>query len=191
MTTNQPLSGGIRELIGEKRGKRTYAALAADCGGMPSAIRLQQLANYSPAPKTFPDPETITGLAQGLRVTPAQVLIAWARTLGVEARHMEVGGLVIPGAHDLPLEQQELLLSMGRELVSLQREKDKLEEAVSNTTGKKVSVKGDIIDQNVGDKPHTKGVISNRLGAESQDELALVARRIHPRERRTKNGYSP
>lgn len=70
----------LSELLNERKGDRSYEALERDCGGVPKAARLQQIATKPP--KTFPDPDSIRGLARGLRVPERVVLAAAAESLG-------------------------------------------------------------------------------------------------------------
>ena len=71
----------LSELLNERKGDRSYEALERDCGGVPKAARLQQIATKPP--KTFPDPDSIRGLARGLRVPERVVLAAAAESLGL------------------------------------------------------------------------------------------------------------
>lgn len=108
---------GLENLILNNKGKRTYAELSRDCGGFPSDKRLHQM--VSRPNKNFPDPETIKGLARGLRVPAAEVITATARSLGIEVGE-DSADLVIPGARELPQSSQELLLGMAHEMLELQ-----------------------------------------------------------------------
>lgn len=72
----------LSELVDLHRGGRSYVELARDCGGAPSAKRLQQLVRGTI--KNFPDPETVVALAKGLRVTQSAVVLAAAKSLGLE-----------------------------------------------------------------------------------------------------------
>lgn len=72
----------LSELIDLHRGGRSYGELERDCGGVPSAKRLQQLVRGSI--KNFPDPPTVTALAKGLKVSQSAVVLAAAESLGLE-----------------------------------------------------------------------------------------------------------
>lgn len=72
----------LRELVKSQKGHRSYATLAADCGGYPSDKRLQQLATQRQ--KNFVDPVTVKALAKGLRVTEVTVVLAAAEDLGLD-----------------------------------------------------------------------------------------------------------
>lgn len=104
-------------LVKMRKGDRSYERLSRDCGGFPTANRLQQIAT---APmNTFPNPETITGLSQGLGATITDVTLAAARSLGLNVRSGEPDALVIAGAGALPAEAQEILLAMARQMMKL------------------------------------------------------------------------
>jgi hypothetical protein len=74
----------LAELIRTGKGDRSYEQLARDCGGRPTAARIHQIATGQA--RSFPDPPTIRGLARGLRVTEATVVLAAAEALGLDAR---------------------------------------------------------------------------------------------------------
>lgn len=70
----------LQELIADRRGGRSYARLAEQCGGKPSASRWHQLATDGPADLSQQD--TIIPMAEVLGVTPFAVLRAFAVSLG-------------------------------------------------------------------------------------------------------------
>lgn len=74
----------LSELITTHKGDRSYEKLEADCGGTPSAQRLQQLATKPQ--KNFPDPPTIEALSIGLRVPAIAVVMAAAESLGLDVK---------------------------------------------------------------------------------------------------------
>lgn len=69
----------LAELIRRNLGDRTLAQLAADCGGEPDLAGLRHLSDLA----VLPAPRTIRGLARGLRVSEATVLLAAGETLGL------------------------------------------------------------------------------------------------------------
>lgn len=107
----------LRRLINERRGDRNNSELSRDCGGIPTQSRLQQLAN-KPI-KTFPDPDTIRGLARGLNVTIEQVISACAADLDLPMGAPDDSALVLGGARYLPDSSQQLLVSLSREMQRL------------------------------------------------------------------------
>lgn len=92
----------LAELIRIAKGDRSYDQLARDSGGRPTSARLQQIATTNPL-KNFPDPPTIRGLAAGLRVTQASVVLAAAESLGLDARvsASRLAALLPAGVDDL------------------------------------------------------------------------------------------
>lgn len=116
MTSSRPTGLTLKELVLDRKGDRSYEVLARDCGGRPTSKRLQQIAT-SPAQKNFLDPDTIRGLAHGLGVSVTQVVLASARSCGLDVRDSGDGdALVIGSAGDLTAEQRALILSLAREL---------------------------------------------------------------------------
>jgi hypothetical protein len=95
---------------------RSYSRLSEDCGGFPAARRIQQMANGARAMRNFPDPETVTSLAAGLGVTTQEVLLASARSLGIDVDGTSEA-LVIPGAMALPESAQRVVTDLARELL--------------------------------------------------------------------------
>ena len=112
-----PEGKAVRGLIASRRGDRNNAELSRDCGGIPTQSRLQQLAN---APiKTFPDPDTIRGLARGLNVTIEQVIAACASDLNLPMGAPDDSALVLGGARYLPESSQQILVNLSREMLRL------------------------------------------------------------------------
>lgn len=103
----------LAELIRTAKGDRSYEQLARDCGGRPTAARLQQIATTIPL-KNFPDPPTIRGLASGLRVTQASVVLAAAESLGLDVRvsGSRLAGLLPAGAESLSDGQISAILAV-------------------------------------------------------------------------------
>lgn len=67
----------------------TYAQLEEACGGKPTAARLQQMAPRSPTSgrlREFPDPDSVRGLARGLRKTELTVVLAAAESLDLDVK---------------------------------------------------------------------------------------------------------
>lgn len=107
----------LAELINTKRGDRTYAKLSRDCGGAPTDKRLQSM--VSRPMKAFPDADTIKGLAIGLRVNAADVILASARSLGLNVEASDTVGLNIPGAGALPDSAKEAIIGVAMELLKI------------------------------------------------------------------------
>lgn len=107
----------LSELIGTHRGGRTYAELARDCGGSPSAERIRQLLN-GPL-KNFPDPPTVAALARGLRVSHSAVVLASAESLGLDVSTSmpRVVELLPAGARDLTEQQAAAIAHLVHTIV--------------------------------------------------------------------------
>lgn len=114
MTKTSP-EGGLRELILNRKGTRSFDDLSKACGGSPTGKRLHQL--VSRPMKNFPDPDTIKGLARGLNVSQTEVLLAAARSLGLRVTEADDTVLVLQEAGTLPQDRQELLMSISRALI--------------------------------------------------------------------------
>lgn len=95
----------LRELVKSRKGGRSYATLAEDCGGYPSGKRLQQLATTQQ--KNFVDPVTVKALARGLRVTEVTVVLAAAEDLGLDVSRAtpKVLDYLPPAVNDLGHDQ--------------------------------------------------------------------------------------
>jgi hypothetical protein len=73
----------LAQLIDATKGDRSYETLARAAGGAPGAKRWHQLAT-KPI-KNFPDPPTVRAVSKALGVTEAVVVLAAARSLGLDA----------------------------------------------------------------------------------------------------------
>lgn len=102
----------LGELILTCKGARTYSQLAEDCGGIPTAGRIQQMATKDQ--NAFPDPETIKALARGLRVGTSTVIEACAVSLGVGTKRAAapIVQLLPDGAETLSPEQVNAVLAV-------------------------------------------------------------------------------
>lgn len=102
----------IGELIGTLKGTRTYDQLAQDCGGIPTSGRIQQLATKPQ--NTFPSPDTVRGLAQGLRTSSMAVISACAASLGLKdnAPQPRINTMLPEGAETLDDSQLAAVLAV-------------------------------------------------------------------------------
>lgn len=117
MNENVLPSGGIQQLVANKKGDRSFARLSADCGGRPTGPALQKLTS-SPL-KSFPDPDTIRGLSRGLNLPIRQIVEACARSVGLDISAESDDVLPIVGGRRLPESSQQLLISMAREMLTM------------------------------------------------------------------------
>lgn len=109
----------LARLIAQRKGDRSFKRLSSDCGGTPTANRLQQIATKDIS--AFPDPETIRGIAMGLGTTITEVTLASARSLGLAVASGEPDALIVAGAGTLPAEAQEAIMDVSREMQRLYR----------------------------------------------------------------------
>ena len=105
-------SGGIQRMVLDNKGDRSLERLSKDCGGRPTAAGLQKMTTNEL--KAFPDVETIRGLSRGLNVPVRDVVLACARSVGLEVGQDADDVLPLIGAKRLPLESQQLLASISR-----------------------------------------------------------------------------
>ena len=120
LMTTENFQPTLAELILTQKGLRTYRALSADCGGIPTDSRLNSLVK-SPI-KNFPDVDTIRGLSIGLRVNISDIILASARSLDLQVGPFEPGILKIPGAGHLPPSAKEALAAAAFEMLKIQQQ---------------------------------------------------------------------
>jgi len=110
------------QIILRAKGDQSYEWLSKECGGFPQAKRLQQLAT---APmKNFPDPETFRGLRRGTRVPLRRLILAAARSLGLDAQSdSDLDAIVIDPAGLRPY-QVRVIEQLGRSLAAANRAED-------------------------------------------------------------------
>lgn len=109
----------LASLILTRKGSRSYERLSKDCGGFPTANRLQQLATKGL--NEFPTPDTIRGMSRGLGATITDITLACARSLDLNVRMGDPDALVLAGAGALPLEAQEVIQSVTRQMLKAYR----------------------------------------------------------------------
>ncbi|MCD4853628.1 hypothetical protein LN996_22665 [Arthrobacter sp. AK01] len=112
MTSNQDLATLVSSAK-EAKGY-SYDSFAKACGGVPARQRLFQLIN-DPL-KNFPDPATIKGLARGTGYTVTEIIMASARSLGLDVSDTEPDSVYVAGLHTLPASTREAFLQLGREI---------------------------------------------------------------------------
>lgn len=106
-------------LATKDRNEYSYESLAKACGGVPGAGRLHQLATKEQ--KTFPDPETINGLARGCKVAPLEVIKAAARSLGLSVSDGAADNVHIHGYDLLPGKLKATIQDLGEQVAELAR----------------------------------------------------------------------
>ncbi|MEA5454633.1 hypothetical protein SPF06_07855 [Sinomonas sp. JGH33] len=95
----------------------SFEAMSRACGGVPTGKRLFQLVN-SPL-KNFPDPDTIRGLQRATGASTTEIVMAAARSLGLEVADTDPDALHVPGISHAPDPAREALLALGREVAAL------------------------------------------------------------------------
>lgn len=107
----------LATLILDRKADRSFERLSKDCGGIPSANRLQQMTMR--VPNSFPSPDTIIGIARGTGATITDVVMASARSLGLNVTPDDPSALIIARAGLLPLEAKETIYSVARQMMRL------------------------------------------------------------------------
>jgi hypothetical protein len=105
----------LAALLLKRKGDRSFERVSRDCGGNPSANRLQQIAT-KPL-NEFPTPETIKCLARGLPATVTEITLAAARSLGLNVAIGDPEALTVAGAGNLDAAAQDVILGVARELI--------------------------------------------------------------------------
>ena len=113
MDISQPL---LADLINDRKGTRSFARLSRDAGGYPTRNRFQQLATVREQ-NMFPSPDTLRGVARALNAPMSEVVLAAARSVGLEVPPEDPTVLVIGGAGILPPDAKETLFALARELI--------------------------------------------------------------------------
>lgn len=104
----------LQQLVLRLKGDRSYDALEKAAGGTPTSRALQKL--VSNGFTRMPAPETFRGLSRALNVSQRELVLAAARTLGIDIEAENPSDLLLIGAGRLPQESQDLLTSTSREL---------------------------------------------------------------------------
>lgn len=118
MMSNDFPSDGMQRMIADRKGDRTYERLSRDCGGVPTTNRAHGMATKPM--KSFPDADTMVGLARGLNASVTDVVLACAASVGLTVnRGPDPEGLVLHGAGNLPQSAQDALVDVSRQMQSL------------------------------------------------------------------------
>lgn len=110
------LHPNLQDLILERKGDRSYEDISRDSGGYPLKARIQQLGGNR-APRTFPEADTLIGLARGLSVPVSEIVMAAARSLGMPIPPGDPNTLMIAGAGALSDGAKNILFGLARELM--------------------------------------------------------------------------
>ncbi|WP_422936110.1 hypothetical protein [Sinomonas sp. P47F7] len=110
---SQPDLGALLADVKAARGW-SFEAMSRACGGVPTGKRLFQLIN-SPL-KNFPDPDTIRGLQRATGASTTEIVMAAARSLGLDVAETDPDALHVPGISLASDTDREALLKIGRTL---------------------------------------------------------------------------
>ena len=110
---SQPDLGALLADVKAARGW-SFEAMSRACGGVPTGKRLFQLIN-SPL-KNFPDPDTIRGLQKATGASTTEIVMAAARSLGLDVAETDPDALHVPGISLASDAGRNALLTIGREL---------------------------------------------------------------------------
>ncbi|KAA0979928.1 hypothetical protein FQ154_01845 [Paeniglutamicibacter gangotriensis] len=111
---NSNTSPDFQTLVLNLKGDRSYETLSKLAGGQPKAKALQAIVQKGFT--RLPSPETIEGLSRALNVRKRDLVLAAARTLGIDVGDDDQSDLILVGAKRLPQESQDLLVAMSREM---------------------------------------------------------------------------
>jgi hypothetical protein len=113
---SQPDLGALLADVKAARGW-SFEAMSRACGGVPTGKRLFQLIN-SPL-KNFPDPDTIRGLQRATGASTTEIVMAAARSLGLDVTETDPDALHVPGISGASDAARQALLEIGWELSTL------------------------------------------------------------------------
>jgi hypothetical protein len=112
----------LPRLVNQLRGDRSYRDLEAATGGVVGAQRWNQIANGQRL-KEFPSVKTLTAMAAALPCDPYVLLMACARSVGVDVgnRKSRFVELMPPAVDDLPESTKVALAAFARMLAENDR----------------------------------------------------------------------
>ncbi|KRE79982.1 hypothetical protein [Arthrobacter sp. Soil763] len=116
MNTNS--SPNFQQLVMEHKKDDSFEAISKRAGGVPKARALQSIVKDGFT--RMPSQETIAGLSRALRLSPRELVLAAARTLGIDVGDDQESDLVLYGAGRLPQESKDVLRNTAAELLNWQ-----------------------------------------------------------------------
>ena len=114
MTTND--SPNFQQLVLLHKRDDSYEAISKRAGGVPKARALQSIVRDGFT--RMPTPETFAGLAKAFSISPRELVLAAARTMGIDVGDDRDSDLVLWGAGRLPQESQDVLRNTAGELMN-------------------------------------------------------------------------
>jgi hypothetical protein len=112
MTTNTGLN--FQQLVLAHKKDDSYETISKRAGGTPKARALQSIVKDGFT--RWPTTETIAGLSRALNVSQRELVLAAARTLGIDIEPENPKDLLLVGAGRLPDETKQVLRDMSAEM---------------------------------------------------------------------------
>ncbi|TQJ60524.1 hypothetical protein FBY30_2792 [Arthrobacter sp. SLBN-83] len=114
MTTNT--GPNFQQLVLAHKKDDSYEAISKRAGGVPKARALQSIVKDGFT--RMPTPETIAGLSKAFSVSPRELVLAAARTLGIDVGDNNESDLILWGAGRLPDESKDILRNTAGEFLN-------------------------------------------------------------------------
>lgn len=108
----------FQQLVLAAKKDDSYETISKRAGGVPKARALQSIVKDGFT--RMPSQETIAGLSRALRLSPRELVLAAARTLGIDVGDDQESDLVLYGAGRLPQESKDVLRNTAAELLNWQ-----------------------------------------------------------------------
>ncbi|MDQ1053215.1 hypothetical protein QE394_001143 [Arthrobacter sp. SORGH_AS 212] len=112
-TTKGP---NFQQLVLAHKRDDSYETISKRAGGVPKARALQSIVNDGFT--RMPTPETFAGLSKAFSISPRELVLAAARTMGIDVGDDRESDLVLWGAGRLPQESQDVLRNTAGELLN-------------------------------------------------------------------------
>lgn len=112
MTTNP--GPNFQQLVLSHKKDDSYETISKRAGGVPKARALQSIVKDGFT--RWPTAETFAGLSRALNVSQRELVLAAARTLGIDVEPENPNDLLLVGAGRLPDESQKMLRDTSAEL---------------------------------------------------------------------------
>lgn len=104
----------FQQLVLTHKQDDSYETISKRAGGVPKARALQSIVKDGFT--RWPTAETFAGLSRALNVSQRELVLAAARTLGIDVEDENPNDLLLIGAKRLPYESQQMLVDMSVEL---------------------------------------------------------------------------
>ncbi|WP_457948257.1 hypothetical protein ACTAQI_20135 [Pseudarthrobacter sp. alpha12b] len=114
MTTNK--GPNFQQLVLAHKKDDSFETISKRAGGVPKARALQSIVKDGFT--RMPTPETFAGLSKAFSISPRELVLAAARTLGIDIGDDRESDLVLWGAGRLPQESQDVLRHTAGELMN-------------------------------------------------------------------------